>query len=178
MVMKIDNKNNIVLIGMPGCGKSSAGVVLAKVLGYGFIDSDLMIQMREGRLLSELLRQEGLEGFLSIEDEVNAGLDVQNAVIATGGSVIYGKRAMEHLKEIGTVVYLDLPLSEIKNRLGDLAERGVAMKDGQTLDSLYLERVPLYEKYADIKVDVLGLDIRKTIEKIKEKTLNEGCVEQ
>lgn len=141
---------NIILIGMPGAGKSTVGVVLAKKLGRTFVDSDLVIQEKQGRLLHEIIAEEGLNGFLRIEEEINASLETEGAVIATGGSVVYGQKAMEHLKQSGTVIYLQLPLETIAERLGDLNERGVALQDGQSLQSLYEERTPLYEKYADI----------------------------
>ena len=157
---------NIVLIGMPGAGKSTIGVVLAKKLGLRFLDSDLVIQDRYGKLLHEIMEEKGLEGFKEIEDQVNASLDVTNCVIATGGSAVYGKNAMSHLKEIGTVVYLKLSYEEISNRLGDLHERGVALKPGQSLLSLYNERIPLYEEYADIAVDCDGLMLREAVEYI------------
>lgn len=160
------SKDNIVLIGMPGCGKSSLGVVLAKALGYRFMDSDLLIQDREDRLLSEIIEQDGLSGFKRIEEEVNASIEVSRTVIATGGSVVYGDRAMQHLKEIGTVVYLQLPLEEIETRVGDLNQRGVAVEPGQTLADLYNERVPLYEKYADVTADIYGLDIREAVNSV------------
>ena len=141
---------NIILIGMPGCGKSTVGVILAKIIGYSFLDSDLLIQEKDGRLLSEIISQEGLDGFNKIENKINASIDVSRSVIATGGSVIYGKEAMEHFKKIGIVVYIRLPYEEIANRLGDLTQRGVSIKEGQTLLDLYNERIPLYEKYADV----------------------------
>ena len=166
---------NIILIGMPGCGKSTVGVVLAKTMGYRFIDSDLVIQEKEDRLLSEIIESEGLEGFLSVENRINASLDVKRTVVATGGSVIYGKDAMAHLREIGIVVYIRLPYEEIKHRLGDLAKRGVAIKDGQTLKSLYDERCPLYEQYADIIVDVNGRNISETALYIKEQAQKRLC---
>ena len=153
---------NIILIGMPGCGKSTVGVILAKIIGYSFLDSDLLIQEKDGRLLSEIIAQEGLDGFNKIENKINASIDVSRSVIATGGSVIYGKEAMEHFKKIGIVVYIRLPYEEIANRLGDLTQRGVSIKEGQTLLDLYNERIPLYEKYADVIVDENGMAIPET----------------
>ena len=137
---------NIILIGMPGCGKSTIGVVLAKMIGYRFTDSDIIIQEKDGRLLCEIIEQEGIEGFNAIEDKINSEIKADRTVIATGGSVIYGKNAMEHFKQIGVIVYIRMPFDGIKMRLGDLAKRGVSMKKGQTLKELYDERVPLYEK--------------------------------
>lgn len=160
------NKNNITLIGMPGVGKSTVGVVLAKVLGYRFMDSDLEIQEQTGKLLYELIDEYGDEGFLEIENRVNAGLNVRHSVIATGGSAVYGKEAMEHLREISTVVYLRIPYESLKERLGDLQKRGVVLKPGQTLYDLMEIRSPLYEKYAHIIVDEEELDIRGVVEKI------------
>ena len=139
-------KSNIVLIGMPGVGKSTAGVVLAKVLGYEFIDADLVIQQQEGKLLHEIISEVGPDGFIAVENRVNSELDVEKSIIATGGSVVYGKEAMQHLHEIGAVFYLKLSYEELKNRLGDLSERGVSIRKGQTLLDLYEERKPLYEK--------------------------------
>lgn len=161
--------DNIVLIGMPGAGKSTIGVVLAKSMGFKFIDSDLLIQEREGKLLHEIISQSGDEGFRKIENDVNSSIDVTNAVIATGGSVVYGKEAMEHLKKIGTVVYLKHNYDEIEKRLGDLGKRGVTIKSGQTLADLYNERIPLYEKYADIVIDCDNKYIRSIVREIKNK---------
>lgn len=162
-------KNNIILIGMPGVGKSSAGVVLAKVLGYNFVDSDLIIQEKEGRLLKEIISQVGIEKFIEIENRINSEIDINNTVIATGGSVVYGKEAMEHLKNIGIVVYLKASYEEIDNRLGSLAGRGVVLKQGQTLKEIYEERTPLYEKYADIIIDEKELSIRDTVKFIEDE---------
>ena len=128
--------NNITLIGMPGAGKSSIGVVLAKVLGYQFIDSDLIIQKEEKRTLSEIIEQDGPEGFKAVENRVNASIQVENTVIATGGSVVYCDEAMQHLKSEGVVVYLKISLKLLSKRLGDLKGRGVLLKEGQTLESL------------------------------------------
>lgn len=149
-------KNNIVLIGMPGSGKSTVGVLLAKITGYNFIDSDLLIQAREGKKLYKIINEKGAEEFNRIENEVNASIEAENTVIATGGSVVYGKEAMEHLKEIGTVVYLNVSLPELEKRIDNLATRGISFKEGQTLADLFNERTVLYEKYCDIKVDCTG----------------------
>ena len=157
-------KENIVLIGMPGVGKSTLGVVLAKELGFEFVDADLLIQKREKRLLKDIIAQEGVDGFLEIENAVNASISATKTVIATGGSVIYGAEAMEHLKEIGTVVYLKLDYETLDSRLGSLKGRGVVLKDGQNLESLYEERVPLYEKYADVIIDEGGLGLEETLD--------------
>lgn len=157
-------KNNIVLIGMPGAGKSTAGVVLAKRLGMRFIDSDLLIQEQTGKLLHELIEEQGLRGFLLTEEDVNASIRTEGSVIATGGSVVYGRKAMMHLQSIGTVVYLKLSYETICDRLGDLSQRGVAFKEGQTLEDLYRERTPLYTQYADVVVDCEKRSIREIVE--------------
>ena len=159
---------NIVLIGMPGSGKSTVGVVLAKMMGFHFLDCDLVIQEKEGRLLSEIIEKEGCDGFLAVEDRINAGIICDRTVIATGGSAVYGENAMAHLKEIGTVVYLKISYEELKNRLGDLKDRGVAMKEGQTLKDLYEERIALYEKYADVIIDQNGKRIEATAREIRD----------
>jgi len=159
-------KSNIVLIGMPGVGKSTVGVILAKVLGYQFVDSDLVIQKEEGKLLKDIIAEVGPEGFIEVENRINASLKVENSVVATGGSVVYGQAAMEHLKEIGTIVYLSLPYREIERRLSDIKGRGVVLREGQTLRDLYEERTLLYEKYADIQIDETGLNVEETIDAI------------
>ena len=151
--------DNIVLIGMPGSGKSTLGVVLAKMLGYAFIDSDLIIEEEENRLLHEIIKEEGIEGFMAIENRVNSSIETSRKVIATGGSAIYGAEAMEHLGKIGTIVYLKWGLEELAEHLGDLTERGVVLKEGQDLRGLYEERCPYYEKYADITVECSGESI-------------------
>lgn len=164
-------KDNIVLIGMPGVGKSTVGVILAKVLGYQFLDADLLIQQQERKLLKEIIAEVGTEGFIEVENRVNAGIQCSRTIIATGGSVVYGKEAMEHLKEIGTVVYLEVPFAVIEKRLSDIKGRGVVLKDGQTLYDLYMERTPLYEAYADLCVCEEGLDVEQTVELLIEKML-------
>ncbi|MDE7247892.1 MAG: shikimate kinase, partial [Lachnospiraceae bacterium] len=161
---------NMILIGMPGAGKSTVGVVLAKKLGYAFVDADLVIQSREGKLLHEIIAERGVEGFWKVEESVGESIEAHRTVIATGGSAVYGSKAMAHYKQIGKVIYLSLPLEEIRERLGDLDERGVTLRDGQDLTGLYEERVPLYEKYADCTVDCDGLSIREIVEKIAEIT--------
>ena len=157
---------NIVLIGMPGVGKSTVGVILAKELGYQFIDADLLIQKQEKRLLREIIAQEGVDGFIQIENQVNASIETDRTVIATGGSVVYGREAMEHLKKISTVVYLKLSSQALKKRLGNLKNRGVVLREGQTLRDLYEERVVLYEKYADIVIDEENKGIEETLQYI------------
>ena len=161
--------NNITLIGMPGAGKSSIGVVLAKVLGYQFIDSDLLIQKEEKRTLSEIIEQDGIDGFKAVENRVNASIQVENTVIATGGSVVYCDEAMQHLKSEGVVVYLKISLKLLSKRLGNLKDRGVVLKEGQTLESLYEERTVLYEKYADLIIDCSGKMLRDVVAEIAEK---------
>lgn len=156
-------KSNIVLIGMPGVGKSTIGVILAKILGYHFLDADLVIQEREGKRLYQIIEAVGTEGFLAIENDVNASLDVQRTVIATGGSAVYGKEAMAHLGKIGEIVYLKADYPTIQKRLGNLEKRGVTLKQGQTLLDLYEERAKLYEQYADVTVDEQGLGTEETI---------------
>jgi len=159
---------NIVLIGMPGAGKSTIGVVIAKILGYNFIDSDLLIQAREGDILENLIMKNGIQGFIDIEDQVNSQISAERSVIATGGSVCYCDEAMRHLKDIGLVIYLKLDCRTICRRLGDLNARGVVIKKGKTVRDLYEERTPLYEKYADLTVDLTGCTITRSIEVMKD----------
>lgn len=137
--------DNIILIGMPASGKSTVGVVLAKRLGYEFIDTDLLIQKQEQALLREIIAEKGEDGFLVIEDQVNADLEAERSVIAPGGSVVYCENAMKHYKEIGTVVYLQTSYQTIKERIGDPKKRGVVLREGQTLKDLYEERRVLFE---------------------------------
>lgn len=160
-------RDNITLIGMPASGKSTVGVLLAKRLGYSFVDVDIVIQEKEGKLLKEIIAECGDDGFLEVENKVNKELQVNHSVIAPGGSVIYGKEAMEHLKKISIVVYLKLSLSDVTERLGNLVDRGVVLKDGMTLKELYEERVPYYESYADITIDETGLDAGKIVDELR-----------
>lgn len=157
------NKKNITLIGMPGVGKSTVGVVLAKKLGLAFLDSDLLIQETTGRLLHELIAEKGIAGFVELENKINASIKARGTVIATGGSAVYGEEAMLHLAQNGTVVYLSADYLTIEERLGNLAERGVVLKEGQTLKDLYEERIPLYEKYAEYTVLCENKSIREIV---------------
>jgi len=156
-------KKNITLIGMPGVGKSTIGVILAKILCYQFIDSDLLIQKNENKLLIDIIKEKGIDKFIEIENRVNASIETDYSIISTGGSVIYCNEAMKHLSNIGTVIYLKLDYLNLKTRLGNIKYRGVVMREGYDLKMLYDERTPLYEKYADIIIDTTALDIEKTI---------------
>lgn len=162
-------RSNIILIGMPGSGKSTVGVVLAKKLGLGFMDSDLVIQERTGKLLYQLIEEHGEEGFILLENQINASIQAKDTVIATGGSAVYGQEAMTHFTDIGQVVYLQLPYEELEERLGDLHERGVVLKPGFTLRDLYEERTPLYEQYADLIIECSGKSIPQIIKEIYAK---------
>ncbi len=162
---------NVILIGMPSCGKSTVGVLLAKRLGYRFLDSDLLIQEREGKLLHELIAERGVKGFIDLEEEINASIEVDRTVISTGGSVIYGARAMEHLQKLGTVLYLEIGFDTLTERLGDYVHRGVVMKEGHSLRDMYNERAALYEQYADVTVNE-GETHRDTLGETLEKCLS------
>lgn len=159
---------NIIFIGMPASGKSTVGVVVAKRLGYDFIDTDLLIQKQEKRLLKEIIADVGNDGFLAIENRVNREVEAEHAVIAPGGSVVYCREAMEHFKEIGKIVYLKVPFEIIEGRISSAKNRGVVLKDGQTLRDLYEERTNLCEKYADYVVSEEGLSLEKTIDQVLE----------
>lgn len=161
-------KKNIVLIGMPAVGKSTIGVVVAKRLGYDFVDTDLLIQAQEKRLLKVIIAQEGIEGFLAIENQVNRDVNLEQTVIAPGGSVVYCKEAMEHFRDIATVVYLKVGYKVINERISNAKSRGVVLKEGQTLKMLYDERVELFEKYADIIIEEDGKTTEETIDLVLE----------
>ena len=157
---------NIILIGMPAVGKSTIGVVVAKRLGYGFLDTDLLIQEEEGKLLKDIIAEKGTDGFLEVEDRVNAGVNVKKTVVSPGGSVVYCENAMKHYKEIGTIVYLKVSFETINKRLKNAKSRGVVLREGQTLKNLYDERTALFEKYADITVSEEGLGLEDTIDAV------------
>ncbi len=162
-------KKSVTLIGMPGAGKSTVGVLLAKSLLMDFTDTDLIIQRETGKSLCEIIEKEGTESFLETENRIICAQNFESAVIATGGSAVYGKEAMEKLRKISTVVYLSLPVEELEKRIKDIHTRGVAMKNGVTLRELYKERRSLYEKYAELTVECQGLTAEECVEKIIEK---------
>lgn len=159
---------NIIFIGMPASGKSTIGVVVAKHLGYDFIDSDLLIQKQEKRLLKDIIADVGNEGFLAIENQVNCDIKAERAVISPGGSIVYCQEAMEHFKEIGTIIYLKVSFETINERISSAKNRGVVLKEGQTLKDLYDERTCLFEKYADCTISEDGLSLEETIDKVLE----------
>ena len=160
---------NIVLIGMPGAGKSTIGVLLAKSMLMDFVDTDLIIQRITGKPLCEIIKDQGIEAFIKIENDTICDECFENSVIATGGSAVYGKTAMEKLKSEGVIVYLKVDASELKSRIKNIHTRGIAMKDGQGLDSLYNERAPLYEAYADIIIECGGRTPEECVDLIIEK---------
>lgn len=164
---------NIILVGMPGSGKSTLGIVLSKKIGYGYIDSDSVIVAREGKLLPDLIDELGNDGFLEVEAKVNSAICASRCVISTGGSAIYRADAINKLKENGVVVYLKIPYEEVARRLGDLHTRGVVLKDGFTLRDLYNERVPLYEKQADYIVELNDASIEENAEKVRKAIICE-----
>lgn len=164
---------NIILVGMPGCGKSTLGILLAKKVNYGYIDSDSVIVAQEGKLLPQLIEELGNEGFLDLEAKVNRSLNVRRCVIATGGSAIYRGDVIERMKDNGIVVYLKIPYDEVERRLGDLKTRGVVLKEGYTLKDLYQERDPLYEMHADYIVGLTDGSVEESAEKIRQTILAE-----
>lgn len=157
---------NVVLIGMPAVGKSTIGVLLAKSLLVSFTDTDLLIQEKYKKSLCDIIKDNGTKAFLNIEEDIILNTDLKNSVIATGGSAVFGERAMNQLKENGVIVYLSLPIDEIKKRIGDIKSRGVVLTNGNTVDDIFKERKPLYEKYADIRFDCDNLTAEECVEKI------------
>jgi shikimate kinase len=157
---------NIVLIGMPSAGKSTVGIIIAKILGMSFLDTDVLLQTQKGRLLQDILNKDGIEVFLNIEESTVLSLKCQNTVIATGGSVIYSEKAMKHLKKDSLVIYLHIDMKTVAQRLRNLKTRGVVLNPGQTLEDIYNERLPYYMKYADIVIDSSDYSIDETIDAI------------
>lgn len=159
---------NIVLIGMPGCGKSTVGVLLAKALRMRFLDTDVVFQAQQSKKLQEMINEIGIDAFLNMEEACVCGIECEDTVIATGGSVVYGKKAMQHLHQHGLVVYIRLPYEEIEKRLSNLATRGVTLRTGQTLRDLYDERIPLYEAEADLVFDASNREIEQSVQELAE----------
>ena len=156
-------KDNLILIGMPASGKSTAGVILAKLLGDDFIDTDLLIQRREGQRLCEIIEARGIDGFLAAEEAACLSLEAHQSVIATGGSAVYSPAAMAHLKSLGCVMWLDVDYDALIERLHDIQGRGVVLREGQTLAALYGERCALYREYADIILPEGGRTLEETV---------------
>lgn len=159
---------NIVLIGMPASGKSTIGVVLAKTLGIGFVDTDLIIQQREKRLLQQIINTDGLEHFLDCERDAILSRKYENTVIATGGSAVFRDEAMQYLKNEGVIVFIDVDLETLEKRLGNIKTRGIAANADQSVESIYKERIELYKKYADITLKVENENVEHTVEKLIE----------
>ena len=161
--------NNVILIGMPGAGKSTVGVLLAKTLLADFTDTDLLIQKETKKALCDIISEKGTEYFISLEEEVILKQSFSNSVIATGGSAVYGAKAMEKLKKNGIIIYLRVDLSELIRRLGDITTRGIAMGKDTGIPELFAERSPLYEKYADFTIDCTGRTPEDCVSLIAEK---------
>ncbi|WP_160036852.1 shikimate kinase [Paenibacillus sp. An7] len=159
---------NIVLIGMSGAGKSTLGVLLAKALGMNYVDTDIVIQNQEERLLQDILAEEGVSKFMEIEERVVSGLELENSIISTGGSVIYSEKAMNSLKQDGQIIYLQLPYEELERRLGDITTRGIVIKEGQSLKDVFDERVPLYIRYSDTILDCSNKSIEDCVSELIE----------
>lgn len=162
---------NIVLIGMPGAGKSTIGVLLAKAISYDFMDTDLVIQNQVKKRLFEIINEQGIDAFLKLENEVLSNIKVENTIISTGGSAIFGEDAMKNLSDNGIVVYIKLTCEEIIKRVNNIKTRGIVMKNGKTLEDVYNERVPYYEKYADIVIETDGLTIEESVSMLVERIL-------
>jgi len=160
---------NIILVGMPGAGKSTLGVLLAKALGMDYLDTDILIQQQTGRLLQEMIDSDGLEAFLAIEERIISGLTTDNCIIATGGSVVYSEKVMNTLRSGGSVVYLDVPYEEIEKRLKNIRTRGIVIKKGSSLRDVYDERAPLYIKYSDAVLECAHKDLESCVSELTEK---------
>lgn len=160
--------NNIILIGMPGSGKSTTGVVLAKTIGYSFEDTDLLISRHAGKKLQQIIDNDGTDKFMQIEEQIGSTITAEKTVIATGGSMVLSQKAMHHLKSMGTVIYLEVPIGELKRRIKNIKTRGIAFKSGETLDDIFNSRTPLYKQYADITIHNTKGNLEVTIQKIAE----------
>lgn len=158
--------SNIVLIGMPGSGKSTCGVLAAKALLKNFFDTDLLLQNLEGKRLQSIINENGIEYFNEAEEKAILSLDIQGTVIATGGSVVYSEKAMDHLRSLGKIIYLRLGYEEMEKRIKNITTRGIVLKEGETLLDMYNERAPLYERYADEILNCDGMTVEETVESI------------
>ena len=157
---------NIILVGMPGAGKSTVGVILAKTLGMNFIDTDIVLQENTGRMLQEIINTEGIDAFLQAEESVIVSLNGENTTIATGGSVVFSEKSMKYLKKQGIIIYLSLSYEEMVRRIRNMTTRGIVLAADQSLLDLYNQRLPLYEKYADRTIDCSDRDVEKIVENI------------
>ncbi len=162
------NAKNIVLIGMSGAGKSTLGVLLAKALGMNFVDTDIVIQQQEGRLLQEIIDSDGIDTFMEVEERIVSGLQLENSIISTGGSVIYSDKAMKVLRQSGRIIYLHVPYEEIERRLTNITTRGIVKKSGNSLKDVFGERIPLYMKYCDVTLDCTSKNIEHCVSEIVE----------
>ena len=160
--------DNIILIGMPGAGKSTLGVLLAKAMGKLFVDTDIIIQQKTKRLLQDIIDNDGTEAFISLEEEILLSVNEENTVIATGGSAVYSEKAMEHFKKSGKIVYLHVDFDEIVKRVTNITTRGIVLKNGKTLSDAFDERKPLYDRFADITIDCTGNSVEESVKKIIE----------
>ena len=166
--MKTDKiEKNIILIGMPGSGKSTVGVLLAKWMGMDFIDTDILIQKASGQMLYQMIEEKGIEAFIKAEEDILKSIQCRHSIVATGGSAVYGPEAMAHMAQLGSRVYLKLSSEIIEGRIGNLSTRGVVIREGETIVDLYKERAPLYERYADITVDAAGTPM-EVVERIRQ----------
>lgn len=159
---------NIILVGMPGCGKSTIGVVLAKTLGMGFVDTDLIIQNREARLLQDIIDKDGLDAFLDKERDAILTVECENSVISTGGSAVFREESMLHLKENGIVIYIDVDPETLIKRISNIKTRGIVSKKDESIYDIYFERFPLYKKYADCVLPVISESVETSVERIIE----------
>lgn len=160
---------NIILIGMPSAGKSTVGIILAKHMGMSFVDTDVLLQTQQGMLLQEIINRYGIEEFLKIEEKAILSVYCENTVIATGGSAVYSEKAMKHLKQDGLVIYLHIDMETVNKRLNNIKTRGVVLSPGQSLEEIFIQRAPLYEKYADISINCSDYTIDTTIDRIHQE---------
>ena len=159
--------DNIILVGMPGAGKSTLGVLLAKAMGKLFVDTDIIIQQKTKRLLQDIIDNDGTDAFLKLEEKILMSVNEENTVIATGGSAVYSEKAMEHFAKSGKIIYLHVDFAEIEKRVTNITTRGIVLKNGKSLADAFAERKPLYDKYAHITVDCTGNTVEESVCRIK-----------